>query len=70
MTEAVHPVIGDYRARMQEHGAICAMMSGSGPTVFGLFADERTAADAAEAFRLETDAEVHLTRTVGRFRRQ
>ena len=70
VTEAVHPVIGDYRARMQEHGAICAMMSGSGPTVFGLFADERTAADAAEAFRLETDAEVHLTRTVGRFRRQ
>ncbi len=70
VTEAVHPVIGDYRARMQEHGAICAMMSGSGPTVFGLFTDERTAADAAEAFRLETDAEVHLTRTAGRFRRQ
>ena len=43
------------------------MMSGSGPTVFGLFADERAAADAAEAFRAETDAAVYLTRTAGRF---
>lgn len=70
VTEAVHPVIGDYRVRMLTHGAICAMMSGSGPTVFGLFADERTAADAAEAFRRETDAAVYLTRTAGRYGQQ
>ena len=70
VTEAAHPVIGDYRVRMLTHGAICAMMSGSGPTVFGLFADERTAADAAEAFRRETDAAVYLTRTAGRYGQQ
>lgn len=63
VTEAAHPVIADYRARMRTGGAACAMMSGSGPTVFGLFADAAAAAHTAEAFRRETDAEVHLTRT-------
>lgn len=67
VTEAEHPVIGDYRARMRAHGALCAMMSGSGPTVFGLFAQEQTAAAAAEVFGRETDAAVHLTSTVGRY---
>ena len=28
---------------MKENGALNAMMSGSGPTVFGLFEDEKTA---------------------------
>ena len=67
VTEAAHPVIGAYRARMYDCGAVCAMMSGSGPTVFGLFADERTAYMAAEEFRSATDAAVHLTRTAGRY---
>ena len=35
--------------------------------VFGLFAEEQTAAAAAAAFRQETDAAVHLTRTAGRY---
>lgn len=65
VTEAAHPVIADYRARMRAHGALCAMMSGSGPTVFGLFAEEQAAAEAAEIFRKETDAAVHLTHTIG-----
>jgi len=63
VTEAAHPVIADYRARMRAGGAICAMMSGSGPTVFGLFTDADAAARTYETFRAETDAEVHLTRT-------
>ena len=67
VTETAHPVIADYRTRMRAHGALCAMMSGSGPTVFGLFAEERAAAEAAEAFRLETDAAVHLTCTAGKY---
>ena len=67
VTEAAHPVIGDYRARMYACGALCAMMSGSGPTVFGLFADVQTARAAAEEFRSATDAAVHLTQTAGRY---
>ena len=67
VTEAAHPVIGDYRTRMRAHGALCAMMSGSGPTVFGLFAEERAARAAAEDFRSGTDAAVHLTQTAGRY---
>jgi len=56
-------VVSDYRARMRCGGAVCAMMSGSGPTVFGLFTDADAAARTYETFRAETDAEVHLTRT-------
>ena len=67
VTEAAHPIIADYRARMRACGAVCAMMSGSGPTVFGLFAEEAAAARAAAAFRRETEAVVHLTRTAGRY---
>ena len=66
VTEAAHPVIAAYRARMRRGGAVCAMMSGSGPTVFGLFADADAAVRTFETFRAETDAEVHLTRTAGR----
>ena len=67
VTEGAHPVIADYRARMRACGADCAMMSGSGPTVFGLFATEERAARAAEEFRRGTEAAVHLTRTAGRY---
>ncbi len=40
VTEPVHPVIGDIKRVMKENGAVCAMMSGSGPSVFGIFDDE------------------------------
>lgn len=38
-----YPIIADIKNKMMESGAINSMMSGSGPTVFGLFADEETA---------------------------
>lgn len=41
-----YPVIGEIKALMEEHGALKAMMSGSGPTVFGIF-DSREKMDAA-----------------------
>lgn len=46
-----YPVIADIKRHMTEHGAVGAMMSGSGPTVFGLFDDEETAAQACQAMR-------------------
>ncbi|MDO5154498.1 MAG: 4-(cytidine 5'-diphospho)-2-C-methyl-D-erythritol kinase [Eubacteriales bacterium] len=45
-----HPVISELKSCMKEHGAMNALMSGSGPTVFGLFApDQKAAAEKARA---------------------
>jgi 4-diphosphocytidyl-2-C-methyl-D-erythritol kinase len=46
-----YPVIGRIREQMIQTGAVCAMMSGSGPTVFGLFEDEDTAEQAYRRMR-------------------
>lgn len=42
-----YPVIEDIKKIMIREGALNAMMSGSGPTVFGLFDDKRRARQAA-----------------------
>ncbi|HOO00924.1 MAG TPA: 4-(cytidine 5'-diphospho)-2-C-methyl-D-erythritol kinase [Syntrophales bacterium] len=42
----LHPVIGEIKDVLLHHGALGALMSGSGPTVFGLFADEEAAIEA------------------------
>ena len=38
---------------MKEHGALNALMSGSGPTVFGIFNEREQAEKAAELLREE-----------------
>ena len=38
-----YPVISQIKEQMMDSGAVGSMMSGSGPTVFGLFDDSRTA---------------------------
>lgn len=43
VTIPLYPVIADIKQDMLEHGALNAMMSGSGPTVFGIFAEEKEA---------------------------
>lgn len=43
-----YPIIEQIKDCMKENGALNAMMSGSGPTVFGLFEDENTARRAYE----------------------
>lgn len=47
VTIPVHPQIQSIKDLMKENGALAALMSGSGPTVFGIF-KEREAALAAE----------------------
>lgn len=42
-----YPVIGEIKKTMLEAGALGAMMSGSGPTVFGIFDSRSTARKAA-----------------------
>nr|WP_294525663.1 4-(cytidine 5'-diphospho)-2-C-methyl-D-erythritol kinase [uncultured Blautia sp.] len=54
-----HPVIGDISRLMEEHGAMKAMMSGSGPTVFGIFKDGDQMERAAAALR-----DSHLAKVV------
>ncbi|SFH78975.1 4-diphosphocytidyl-2-C-methyl-D-erythritol kinase [Pseudobutyrivibrio sp. OR37] len=49
VTIPLHPIIADIKANMMENGAVGAMMSGSGPTVFGFFDDNKKAKSAKEA---------------------
>lgn len=57
-----YPVIADIKQYMLEHGAVNAMMSGSGPTVFGLFEKEETAQEAFAAMKQSGLAkQVYLT---------
>jgi 4-diphosphocytidyl-2-C-methyl-D-erythritol kinase len=48
---AAHPVIGEIKEHMEAHGARKALMSGSGPTVFGIFDSRRTAQRAGRALK-------------------
>ena len=43
----MHPELTDIKQLLLRHGALSAMMSGSGPTVFGIFTDESSAKKAA-----------------------
>ena len=51
VTEKRYPVIGEIKSVMKRYGALNAMMSGSGPTVFGLFEDVRAAKKAYWALK-------------------
>ena len=48
-----YPVIGEIKDLMEDNGALKAMMSGSGPTVFGIF-DDREKMEAAAAVLRES----------------
>ena len=52
VTVPLYPVIETIKQDMLSHGAINAMRSGSGPTVFGIFPDEQTTL-ACQAFLKE-----------------
>ncbi|MBO5081157.1 MAG: 4-(cytidine 5'-diphospho)-2-C-methyl-D-erythritol kinase [Lachnospiraceae bacterium] len=51
VTEARYTEITAIKTVMKEHGAMRAMMSGSGPTVFGLYENESDAEAAADAIK-------------------
>ncbi len=66
---ARHPALGALRGMLIGAGASAALMSGSGPTVFGLFAgraEARRAARALEAAVEGRDVEVLVARTAQR----
>lgn len=51
-----YPVIEEMKQTMMQNGALNAMMSGSGPTVFGLFEEEGLAKQAYQALQSEDGA--------------
>lgn len=51
VTVPAYPVIGQIKTLMIRYGAIGALMSGSGPTVFGLFTNPKAATAAYEDMR-------------------
>lgn len=51
VTEPENPVITEIREQMKKLGADGVLMSGSGPTVFGLFSEKRTAERAYYRFK-------------------
>ena len=69
VTMREHPVIGAYKYVLTENGAIASLMSGSGPTVFGLAKTRTDAERAGQALsRAYPDAAVFVTPTAGRNR--
>lgn len=49
---SLHPEVGELLSALTEAGAVCARMSGSGPTVFGLFSEREQAREAMERLRV------------------
>ena len=63
VTIPAYPQIGQISELMKENGALGAMMSGSGPTVFGIYDDERKAMAARDVLKKSDLAQVvYLTK--------
>lgn len=58
-----HPAVKEIHARILRGEAYGASMSGTGPTVFGLMANEAAARKIADDLRAVPDVDVHVTRT-------
>lgn len=63
VTISKYPIIENIKSEMINNGAKFAMMSGSGPTVFGIFENKGDAENAARFFKKSYD-EVIVTKTV------
>ncbi len=64
VTIPLYPIIDSIKKDMLSHGAINAMMSGSGPTVFGIFPNERTALNCQAYLKFKKEAkQVYITET-------
>ena len=67
VTIARHPDLGDIKKKLCNAGAIAALMSGSGPTVFGVFPDETVSIvdiyAVAHALRTEYGDNVFVVKT-------
>ncbi len=64
VVSAEYPVIADLRERLMELGALGACMTGSGPTVFGLFGDDLSAGEAYRKVKEEGNWASYLSTTL------
>ena len=53
----IHPELNDFKQMLMKEGALGALMSGSGPTLFGVFADEKSAREARDAILKKVSGE-------------
>lgn len=63
VTCSMHPVIRGIKKKMILNGALGALMSGSGPTVFGIFDDFKKAKASADSFAYQYK-DVYLVNTI------
>ncbi len=63
VTVKMHPIVGGIKTKMIMNGALGAVMSGSGPTVFGIFDDFEKAKKSADSFSLQFK-DVYLTKVL------
>lgn len=63
VTEAMYPEIGGIKRKMLLNGALGAAMSGSGPSVFGIFDDDRKAKLSHDSFAYQYK-DVFLVKTL------
>ena len=66
VTAKRNPIIGELKGFLMDQGAEVAMMTGSGPTVFGIFTGRKAAEEAADALRrtYRSFNEVFVTRPI------
>lgn len=63
VTIPMYPIVQEAKDALTEHGALGSMMSGSGPSVFGLFSCRKDAASAFESLRKDERWQCFLTST-------
>jgi len=60
----LHPSLRNIKELLIQNGALGALMSGSGPTVFGIFEDELSAQDAEKNIRIAGDWSIFRVTTL------
>lgn len=66
VTIPVHPEIKKLKQSMMQYGAMASLMSGSGPTVFGLVEEQAKAEYIAEKIKSQSAADIFVAKTVGK----
>lgn len=66
VTIPAYTEIAEIKTKLQEYGAIKAMMSGSGPTVFAVVENEQTALEIASKIQNDFVADVFVVTTIGK----